>query len=225
MATLSTFRTEIASVLGLDTSNAAELALIDSFVNEACTDILYRTSCKAVSGTISVSAGTTDYTLDTAVLSIFDMTMTSDSQDYRMERVPMAEILRLRVAQAAQTSPARLYATAGSNLLLIYPTPSVSGTITYYYVPRPATLSATADTPSEIPSEWHWLVVQRSLWRGADYDDDSSSQMGQNYLQMYERGIAEMRRSVSRKGGHRMAAVLPGRRKRLLLAHDNSQYP
>jgi len=97
---------------------------------------------------------------------------------------------------------------------MVWPTPSESGTITVYYVPRPATLSSGSDTPSEIPAEFHKLVEWYALAEAADYVDDESSGMGALYLQRYEKGIREALKAVSRKGG-KLAPNVPGRRTRI----------
>lgn len=172
---------------------------------------------------MSLTAGTEDYTLDTSILRILDIFITSSSQDYSMERVSVDDILRFRRAAAATSSaPVTYYAVAGSNLLMVYPTPASADTVTVYYVPRPATLSADDDTPSEIPSEFHKLVEWYALAEAADYDDDGSSGVGQLYLAKYEEGIARARATQSRKGSTRLAPFVPGRRSRVV-KHSPSQ--
>ena len=183
-------------------------------MNQGVTDVLLRTHCKVSSATLTLTSGTEDYTLDTNILRIIDMFVTSDLQDYAMERKTVAEILALRRSVASNTSPSRYYAVAGSNLLMVYPTPSSADVVTMYYVPRPATLSTGSDTPSEIPSEFHKLVEWYALSEAADYDDDGSSNVGANYLARYEKGIAEAKAAISRKGG-RPARAIPGRRPRI----------
>lgn len=188
---------------------------MDEWINQAVTDVVLRTRCKVSSTTIAMSAGTKDYTLDTAILQILEAYITSSNQDYALERITVEEILRLRRTTASNTSPARYYALAGANLLMVWPTPSASDTITVYYVPRPATLSSGSDTPSEIPTEFHKLVEWYALAEAADYDDDGSSGVGAYYLQRYEKGIAEAKKAIARKGRTRLARNIPGRQTRI----------
>lgn len=161
-------------------------------------------------------AGTSDYTLDTGILEILDCYTTSNSQNYPLQRVTLSEIIRMRQASPSSSSPIRYYAVQGGNLFAAYPTPTASGTVTVYYVPRPATLSSGSDTPSEIPTEFHKLVEWYALAEAADFDDDGSSGVGQGYLARYEKGIREARKALTLKGGTRLAPNIPGRRRRLV---------
>jgi hypothetical protein len=215
MATLADFRTEVTSVLGLASS---EQDLVDDWLNEGVADIVLRTRSKVIPATMALTAGVNDYTLSSSILALIDIYVTSGTTGYPLTRVSPAELFDYRRRETDATTPTRLYATAGSDLLMVYPTPSAADTISLLYVPYPTTLSSSSDTPSEIPPEWHKLVVFYALSRAADYDDDASSQMGESYLQRYERGIVEMRRQINRGGSYRLA---PARlRRRIQVSSD-----
>lgn len=181
------------------------------------------------------SAGTGDYTLDTGILTIKGIQWSNSGGSYSQpERVSPEEILRYRAFANALTSatPAAAYAIAGANLLMVYPTPSTADTITIYYVPRPATLSAGSDTPSEVPTEFHTAVEQYALWKLAAMSDDSSSGNGEQYRTAYEGKdgrsgmLARIRKHVYTKGGRPGRARLhPSRRYLRAYQHDNSVYP
>jgi hypothetical protein len=126
----------------LDTTAAgADEVEIDRRVNEGATDFMLRTGIKVQEGNPTLTADEGDYTLDTDILDIMDVYATSGSQDYRMERISVPELLEMRRGASAMVGPARYYATAGANLLMVYPTPTGADELTVYFVPRPVTLS------------------------------------------------------------------------------------
>lgn len=214
--TLADYRSEVSATIGLDnTASSEEQGLIDGWVNEGVLDILTRTSCKVLPSDVSLTAGENDYELDANILSIVGAFVTTDGTDYWFERTTPAQIIDFRRNATSTSSPARWYAVAGANLLMVYPTPDSADTLTLYYVPAPAELATGTDEPSEIPAEWHRLVTLYALWRAADYDEDTSSAQGERYRQTYEQEMAKMRRAVSKKGGHRLApTIIPPRQKR-----------
>lgn len=225
MTDLAGFRTEVSSVLGLDnTASSDEQSLIDGWVNEAVTVICERSGCNATLGTMTFTANQNNYTLDTDILSIIDGYVTSGTTDYELIRTTPAEIIRWR-RNSSPSGPSRyFYAVAGFSTMMVYPTPTSADTVTLLYVARPATLSASSDTPSEIPTEYHWLVTTYAKMRGGDYDEDQSSAQGQRYRQEFEEGLKMFKRALSLKGGHRLApALVPPRRRRII--HDPSTSP
>lgn len=220
MATLAQFRTRISAKLGLDNSASGDQTLIDDWVNEGYEDVLLRTRCKVSSATMDLTAGTADYTLPTDILAAIDMDIATSTDTFPLVRTDAEDILRRRRASTSTDSPSRFYAVEGSNLLLVYPTPSAADTITIYYVPRPTALSATSDEPSDIPSEFHKAIEFYALAEGADYDDDASSAQGERYRILYEQKLFELRKSMRWKGGRRLAPASVGRRR--IPAHDPS---
>lgn len=209
MATLATFRTNVASILGLDNSTNGDQSLIDTYVNEGVLEVLKNTGCYVASSALS-GVSTADYTLPTAALELRDLYLTSSGTDYLLERASMDEILRMRRFTPSASGPTRYYALAGHNLLMFYPTPAATDSFTLYYVPYPTALSNSAHTPSNsayggVPDENHNVIEFYALFRLADYDDDSTSQMGERYYALYRQGVADMRRHLSKKGGYRLA--------------------
>jgi hypothetical protein len=198
MTTLATFRTNVSGTIGL-TNSGDDQTKIDGWLNQGYLDVLVKTACKVQSATASVSASEGDYTLDTDILKVIDIYLTTSGTDYRLERATPAEILEDR-RNASTSTPVR-YAVAGADLLMLYPIPDATGTLTFYYVARPSTLSLTTDEPSDVPAEWQWLIEFYALWRAADFDDDTSSDQGSRYKIDYEAGVKEFRRAISGKGG------------------------
>ena len=192
---------------------------IDARVNEGVVDFVLRTGCKAQSDDTTLTVGVKDYTLDVDILQILDASVTSGGNPYRMERISHFELLELRRTQASDDVPRR-YATMGSNLLLVYPTPAAADTMTIYFTPRPAALSASGDIPSEIPAEFHPAVEYYALSRLASMRDDQTSAQGARYAEEYEKWVQRCRRAMSKMGGSRLAPARVGRRR--VVAHDRS---
>lgn len=219
MPNLTALRLSVAKELGLDNTVAGDQPLIDEKLNQGVLEILLRTHCNVDATTISLSANTWQYQLATSILAIIDVAR----DDEPAERVDYAQIRNLRRAggDTASDSIRTRYATLGSNLLLVWPTPSASQTLDIFYVPRPTALAAGADDPSaaangRIPTEFHKLI---ELWAEAEmasYDDDGGSQHGDRYRFQFNEGIKEMRRRIQQKGGLRLsrARVNPQRRGR-----------
>lgn len=186
---------------------------------------------------MSETANTGDYTLPTGILSVraFQWANAGGSSGVP-ERVSVDEILRLRswADGSSSTLPATYYAVAGTNLLMVYPTPSSADTITVYYVPRPTAMSSASHDPSNatyggVPAEFHPAVEKYALWHLASMDDDQTSGQGERYRIEYEgdngRGglIARMRGQILRHGGRPgRAQFAPSRRR---LGGRNDVYP
>jgi hypothetical protein len=177
---------------------------------------------------MSETDGSGDYTLDTAIMDVKSWSFAGSSLTVVPERVSVEEILRRRAWDVDGVNTASMYALAGSNLLMVWPTPADDDAITVYYVPRPVLLTAESDTPSEIPAEFHPAVEQYALWKLASMNDDSSSGQGERYRIQYEgqdgRGgmVARIRRHVVQKGGRPGRAQFhPSRRNRTLYTQND----
>lgn len=226
MSTLAQFRTAIAAKIGLDNSTSGDQGAIDLWVNEGVTDVLMRTNCKVQSADLNLTADTGDYTVDTDVLKIVKATTTSQSVSYDLQQVPADDILAMRNASSTSISPAQYYAMLGSDLFMIYPTPSSStDTVTFYYVPRPATLSASSDSPDEVPAEFHKAIEFYALAEAGNYADDGTAQQGLMYLQVYEQWIKRIKKWVGLKGGHRLPFATVTTSHGIRPFHDRSRYP
>lgn len=222
--TLDDFRTVISAKMGMDNTVAGDQGLIDRWVNDGVIDVLVRTRVQVWAGSMPVTTGGTDYAIPTSIMAIEDMTITSGGSTYSLERVSPAEILDMR-RNSAQSSPSRFYAVNGSQMLMLYPTPDNSvDTITVYYVPRPATLSAGSDTPSDIPAEFHKAIEYYALAQAADITDDSGSQDGSRYQQQYEAMLKTVKKAVWLKGGRRLSPAVVGHSRRRPYGRPDQQF-
>ena len=221
--TLDDFRTAVASKLGLDNTVAGDQPLIDTWINRGVADVLVRSRVKVSIGTMTVTASANDYVLPGGIMAIEDLFISSGGSSYSLERVSPIELLDMRRNSVA-VSPSTRYAINGSSLLMLYPTPDNSAdVITIYYVPRPVTLAAGTDTPSDIPIEFHDSVEYFALSQAADYADDSMSQDGSRYTQMYESRLKSLKKAALQKGGRRLSPAVVGHRRRKTFGRPDQQ--
>lgn len=214
MADLSDFRLRISAKLGLNNDPAFDQPLLDSWVNEAVSEVLTRSRVNVSVATVTFTPGSYDYILPTQILALDEVYVTdvTSSLFYRMNRVSPQEILNYRIGTQFQGAPpVRFYALSGTSLLMVYPTPLQADTLTLYYVPRPATLAASGDTPSDIPVEWHKCIEYYGLWQGGQYVNDSPSQNGAAFEAMYEAELAKLKRAALHRGGRRLSPAVVGR--------------
>ena len=219
--TLAQYRTRIDAKTSLSNTTAADQQMIDDLVNMAYEEIVLKTNCKVGSTTISLSASTGDYTIPTGFLNILELYTTSTGQAYSMQRTTAEDIIRRRigVSPGLNSSPSRYYATQGNDLLMVWPTPSAADSLSVYYVARPTALSASADVPSDIPAEFHQLIEYRACAEASDYAEALVMRQRvvptidpSRWWALYEKGIRELRGSVARSGGRRLAPVRINRR-------------
>ena len=204
---LADIRNEVSRVIGLDTTAAgADETLVDQWANEGVLDILQETRCYVAAAETTVTAGQGDYTLDSDILHVVDLHLTSSGVTYRLKQVSPQMLLDMRVTANSQaSSPISHFAVSGSNLLMLYPVPSTADTIKLYYVPRPTVMSSGTHDPSTttyggIPSEFHRAIVKYVEAEAADYRDDQTSQHGDRYRADYQRWLGKIRKAVNQKG-------------------------
>lgn len=205
----------------MSSSASADLALIDSWTNEAIVQFLKDTKINVKTTTIAVTAGTGDYELDDDILSLEDLWMESanSTQDMLLKRVSGADIHQMRLYEAAEDITSMYYALEGAHLLMLYPAPtSSSDIINIKYVPRPTSaMSVTADTPSAtayggIPAEYHPVLEDYVKWKACEAEEHKPSKYGGVFAEAYMGGVQMVKLSLNRKGGVMGAPVRWGRR-------------
>lgn len=203
--TLGSLRTAVTQKLGL---SASDQPLVDQWILEGIIDVLVRTSCHVECATLMTSPGVGDYTIDADVLSIEEIVFGAGSA----EAVAPRTLLDLRANGGGSGTR---FALEGSNLLMLYPTPSAVETIKIYFTRAPRQMTAPSDDPANpvfggVPLEYQKAIEFFALREGADYDDDRSSAVGQAYDQELEREYQKIRRHMNRRLG-RMPRARVGR--------------
>ena len=214
---LSEFRSRVRRVTGLG-SDATDLALIDSWVNEGVVQFLRETKMHTRLAALAVTAGQGDYTLDTDILAMQGLWYEPSGTDKQLlQPVAPETIFELRIPQAQDTTTVRHYAMSGAHTLMLWPDPpSSADQLHILYVPRPAAMSVTADTPSasangNIPAEYHPLIEAYAKWKGAEAEEHRGSDNGLQFQAQWEREIAKIRGEMKRKAGMVQPPVRLGR--------------
>lgn len=222
--TLADMRTRIGGIIGLDTSNSGtEQTLCDAWFNEAVVQFLLETHMYVKTGTADFTADQWEYDVDDDILDWDDMWIVPDSQAVSSVipvRTSVQDILFRRSLAPAADQVAPVYiATRGWNTILVHPTPTSSDALHFMYVPRPSTMAATADSPSQtafggIPDQFHPVLEAYVKWKAADYDDDTSSQVGLAYQAEWEKGLSAAKRSMNTRLGPNLPRATLARRTR-----------
>jgi hypothetical protein len=213
VSTFLRLKTKTCNVIG-SLNLTDDATALGEWANEAVRDVLLKTGVKVSVGTVSLVAGTSDYTLDDEVLLMKSATLGSTV----MTRLGPTELLDRRVrSTSASTGAPWYYALEGTDLFRVHPTPAAAGTITITFVPKPTEMSADGNDPATatyggIPVEHHLALELYMLWRAADQDDDASSAQGKRYQELYDSEIRKIRKYVNMKGGRSMPRARLGRR-------------
>jgi hypothetical protein len=144
---LTQFETACANELGLSVTN--EKTTIDDAINVAVQRVLEDTHCYVKETDYTGWDGTSqNYTLDSAILEIVEVQLSSSGVTYPLERLSIIDLLERRRQGQTSGSPVRYYAMSGANLLMFYPAPGTGDTLVVYVVPVPTALSGSTDDPS-----------------------------------------------------------------------------
>jgi hypothetical protein len=231
MTTLATFRQQLADEFGLANDSSLEQGNIDAAVNDAVQKVLEDTHCYIKETIFSGFDGSSaDYTMDSTILEIVDLYLTSQGTNYKLERLTFQDLIERRRIASPSGSPSMYYAVQGANLFSFHPAPGSSDTLTVYHVPVPTALSGSADDPSStslggIPTFLHRGIFYWAASILGSYDDDQSSQQGQRYLALYAQEITRYKKMLRRRGGNRNARAVPNDVKRRRTFHTNDIYP
>jgi len=221
--------TAVAGELGLDVVN--EKTTIDIALNRAVQRVLEDTHCYVKEIDYTGWDGTSqNYTLDAAILEIVEVQITSTGVVYPLERLSIIDLLERRRTGQPSGSPTRFYAVSGANLLMFYPAPGSTDTLTTYVVPLPTALASSTDDPSTttfggVPEILHEAIFLYACKKLGSYDDDQTSAQGQRYQDWYDKEITRYREILRKRGGTRNARAVVNDKRRRRLFHDNSVYP
>lgn len=213
--TKGTIRDRVASKIGM--SGSAELTLLEGWVDEAVEQYLVETKALVREGVMAMTAGVTDYTIPIANILSFSAVWVSpgspnSADTVELEQISSSEMLNKRRYSYTGDHP-RSYQLLGMDLLRVYPTPDGTETLHILYVPAPTTLANADDlTLAGVVLPDHPICEEYVSWKAADWDDDTSSKVGERYQQGWELGIrkAKARRNRLDNG---WGPARPGRRR------------
>ena len=215
---LATFRSRVARVSGMSTSDTGDTTLIDGWVNDAIEQFLRETKLNVATASLAVTAGTADYSLDTDILAMQAIWYApADSQSALMIPLAPETLVQRRLFESGENTPPRYYALAGANTIMLWPEPTTSTeTIHILYVPRPAALSVTADTPSatangNIPAEYHTILEAYAKWKACEAEEHKPSENGAVFQREWQAGVAQVRGDIKKKAGMNVPTVRLGR--------------
>jgi hypothetical protein len=210
-------QTRVARVIGMSMSVTADTDLILGWYNDAVVQFLRETKINVRPASLAVTADQDDYTLDTDILAMQAMWYQPAAGSTSMMIAISPEEMYERRMVTSDGGPPQFYALSGAHTLLLSPPPSSdSDAIHMLYVPRPAAMSATSDTPSasangNIPAEYHTILEAYTKWKAGEAEEHRPSENGLQFQAEWERGIVKVKAEVRRKAGPVIGSVRIGR--------------
>lgn len=215
------FALRVTGAVGIDAATASsgssqEYTLFLSWLNEAVLQFLTLTKCTKRTATLSVTAGSADYALDTDILAFEDAYYNPNDGTSRMLRqMDSSDIRQARLNEASSVDP-QFYAYEGQ-VIMLYPSPiSSTDTLHIVYVARPSSaLAATGDAPSAtayggVPVEYHTVLESYVKWKAAEHANDAATKNGQAWREEWESGVQRAKINESRKGGLKIGQARVG---------------
>lgn len=226
---LSQFEAALVAELGVNVTN--EKTSIDIAINRAVQRVLEDTHCYVKETDFTGWDGTSqNYTLDSTILEIVEVQLTSAGTTYPLERLSIIDLLERRRTGQPTGSPTRFYAVSGANLLMFYPAPGTGDSLAVYHIPVPTALASASDDPSTaafggVPEILHEGIFLYACSKLASGDDDQTSAQGQRYRDWYKEELTRYKEIIRKRGGSRNARVVVNDKRRRRINRDNSVYP
>ncbi len=225
MATYDQLKTRTKNLALDDDDTEAGLA-----VNDALTDIVVSCQLKVGTATGTLTSGQSVYTMsgdfsitDFGALQYMEYLALGSTQSYILEPISADEIIALNATNPIGAT--RQYAFLGLDTIRTWPEPQTTGdTMTIYYAKTPVALSAGSDVPTDIPSQWHWLISTGAAARLADAvgeDVNLSNALEAKFML----GMDRFQKFLTRRGGRTARRIQHGYlRTPRRPFHDNSTY-
>lgn len=211
--TKGAMRDRVASKIGM--SGSAELTLLEGWVDEAVEQYLVETKAIVREGVMTMTNAVVDYVIPIAnILALSKIWVVPSTGQYtELEQISSSDMLRKRQYTYTGDHP-RAYELLGMDLIRVYPTPDGTETMHILYVPTPPALANTDDlTLAGVVLPDHPICEEYVSWKAADWDDDTSSKIGESYQKNWEVGVrkAKKRRNLLDNG---WGPARPGGRRR-----------
>lgn len=225
MATYDQLKTRAENLALADDDTEAGLA-----VNDALTDIVVSCQLKVGTATGTLTSGQSVYTMsgdfnitDFGALQYMEYLALGSTQSYILEPISADEIIALNATNPIGAT--RQYAFLGLDTIRTWPEPQTTGdTMTIYYAKNPAALVNANDVPTDIPSQWHWLI---SIGAGARLADAVGEDQNLSLAldAKFQAGMDKFQKFLTRRGGRTARRIQSGYlRTPRRPFHDNSTY-
>lgn len=191
-----------------DAAGSADETFLVRAANSGVRQVLQETRCYVVRDTLSLTAGTSEYTLDADYIALLEASNEGDDARSTFSLVQADYLLERKRRQLA-SSTARRYTLIGSNLLIVEPTPDTATSITLYVVPAPANeLADRSDDPSDtayggIPEFGHRAIEMWMCMEAAEKMRQFDAV--EYYRKQYDKEIVDTRKVIRGRASRRLA--------------------
>lgn len=188
-----------------DAAGTAERTFMVRACNEGIRQVLLDTRCKVTAVTINLVAGTSEYDISSYnILATVDYTQPTDVRR-TLANVNTGEILQRR--RLGATGEATRFTLLGDDLLIVNPTPTATGTLTFYAVVAPSALVDVTDNSDDltllVP---HYALKAVEWWMCVEASQKNKDYTGIDYFTaLYDKEVIKVRKRNRNMAGRRLA--------------------
>jgi hypothetical protein len=217
-------------------TRAQNLALNDDdtesglHVNDTIDDIVVSAQLKVtqVSKTLTVGVSVYDISSDWSIsdfgaLQYLEYLGLGSTYSYILEPSSADELLALNATNPIGAT--RKYAFLGLDTIRLWPVPQQTGdTLKIYYAQTSTDLVNASDVPTDIPSQWHWLIAIGAAARLADAVGEDQN-LSNALDAKFQAGMDRFQKWLTRRQGRTAKTIQTGYlRNPRRPFHDNSTY-
>lgn len=201
--------TEVGEKLGFsyDVDGSYEQNYLRDLANRAVVDVLLKTHIYIQLGDADLTAGVSEYRLDSNILAIDDGRGSTPAGIGHYVVVGLDEMIARQSAGIVSPTYRKVIAMEG-DLLIVDPVPETDESLRFYYVPKPQDMTNDSDDPAGsvfggIPTQHHSALTYYMLWQGAEYDDKEAPMKPLEYRAVYRDLCTEIQEARRRLRGRR----------------------
>ena len=210
MATFAQLKTRAKNLALADDEVEAGLC-----VNDTLADIVVSAQLKVGVTSGTLTAGGNTFTLsgdfgitDFGMLQYMEYLALGSTQAYILEPISGDEIIALNATNPIGAT--RQYAFLGLDTLRLWPAAQSTGdTLTIYYAQTPVELTSNTDVPTDIPSQWHWLISVGASARLSDAVGEDP-QLSMTLDAKFQVGMDNFQKFLTRRGGRTAKRIQSG---------------
>lgn len=183
--------------------STADLSRTKDWVNQIYSEVCIETEAIQAVATMTLTSGTSTYTMDTSIIRVKQMYVTPSGQarSRPLQPTSIEQILEWSASNGATVTNMGYvthYAMFGIQDILFYPTPTAADVVTIYYVKQPTALSAVGDIPVIQEPYASNCLVEGACFQAALFLKDPDAQL---YSQSFERAKQSLRAHLRRREG------------------------